>query len=93
MKLQIFAIRDFKAEAYNTPFFFTTQGQALRAFQDLVTDKQSTVSMHPEDFSIYLVGTFDTDSANITPHENGPQHMAKATDLADINPTPLHKVS
>lgn len=91
MKLHIFAIKDSKAEAFNTPFFQATQGQALRAFQDLANDKTSTVSMHPEDYSLYQLGYYDTDDAHIEPL-NTPKYLANANDLTDLNSVPLKRV-
>ena len=67
MKLKIFSIFDAKAEAFNTPFFFNMTGQATRAFQDLVADPQSAISKHPEDYTLFEIGEFDTDTANVTP--------------------------
>lgn len=60
MKLKIFSIFDTKAEAFNTPFFFSFPGQATRAFEDLVNDPQSQISKHPEDYSLFELGEFDS---------------------------------
>lgn len=93
MNLRIFVIRDIKADAFATPFFQATQGQALRAFADLANDKQTTVGQHPEDYVLYFLGTFDLISGDITA-EPRPQHLASGTDFIN-NPTavPLQRVS
>lgn len=59
MMLKAFAIFDIKSETYNTPFFFPATGQAVRAFKDLVNDRQTTVGRHPGDFKLCCVGVFD----------------------------------
>ena len=75
MKLKVFSIFDSKAEAFNTPFFFNMTGQALRAFEDLAKDPQAAISKHPEDYTLFEIGEFDTDTGQLiplpTPHSLG----------------------
>ena len=59
MILKMFAIFDNKADVYMTPFFFPATGQAVRAFADLVGDERSTVSKHPDDYKLVLIGEWD----------------------------------
>lgn len=62
MKLEIMALYDAKAEAYMTPFFAQTVGAAMRGLSDLVNDigpqKGEAPSLHPEDFSLWRLGTW-----------------------------------
>lgn len=93
MTLRMFTIRDIKGDAFGTPFFQATQGQALRAFADLATNADSTVGQHPEDFILYFLGTFDIITGDFTaePH---PQHLATGTDfIQNPNTVPLQRVS
>lgn len=92
MKLLMFSIRDIKADSFATPFFFATQGQALRAFGDLANDKQSTVGQHPEDYVLFHCGTFhiDTGDFEALPH---PAHLATGSDFVNLNAVPLQRVS
>ena len=62
---KMFAIYDSKAEAYNTPFFFTTIGQATRAFSDEIANPRSQLHSHPEDFGLFELGTYDDATAKI----------------------------
>lgn len=80
MQLRIFSIRDLKAEAFNTPFFQHTVGQALRAFEDLARDPQSVVSRHPEDFALFQLGVFEdsTGSFELLP---APASLGLASDF------------
>lgn len=57
--MKIYSMYDEKAKAFNRPFIFSTHGQATRAFSDGVSDPQSHLSKHPEDFSLYCIGDFD----------------------------------
>lgn len=57
--LNIYSIFDEKAEVFNAPFFMPRDGMALRAFADLVNDKNTTPGQHPDDFKLVFLGTFD----------------------------------
>lgn len=60
MKSVICAVRDVKLNEFNPPVVFQSVGQAERVFHDeALPGKDSMLSKHPEDFSLYLVGTFD----------------------------------
>lgn len=85
MKLHLFTIFDTKAAAYNTPFAFSTTGQALRAFHDLVNDHQSTISKHPEDYQLWHAGEFDTDTGQLQSSEVKP--IAHGTDFVAAGPS------
>lgn len=71
MILQVFTVHDQKAGAYLPPFYFTTKGQALRAFGDSVNDPQHSFAIHPEDYTLFDLGTYDdataTFNSNVTP--------------------------
>jgi len=77
---KLFSIRDSKGETYFPPFHKNTHGEAERFFQDLARDEKSTINKHPEDFDLYHVGEFDTQSGKIKPLDT-PQHMHKAVAL------------
>lgn len=87
MTLNVYAIHDEKAALYMNPFFFPTQGQALRAFNDLVNDSNSTVYKHPEDYRLYHLGTYDDHTGTFTTHN--PELVASANDFVAIKSVPL----
>lgn len=66
MILKIFAIRDNKAEAFNTPFFTPTKGLAIRSFQEAVNDKNTPFSKYPDDFTMFELGSFDDNTGELT---------------------------
>jgi len=78
--LKAFAIRDAKAEVYNTPFFQKSHGEAERSFMELVKDKNSLVAKYPEDFDLYYLGTYNSISGLIDALET-PQHMTKGVSV------------
>lgn len=60
--MRVFAIYDRKAEGYQAPFAVPTIGQAERAFMDACSEPGTDLSKHPEDYSLYCVGSFDQQS-------------------------------
>ena len=67
MIVKVFSIHDVKASTFGQPFFAVNKGIAVRMFADLVGDKQSMVSKHPDDFKLYLLGDFDDNSGGLSP--------------------------
>ncbi len=58
----VFAVYDSKSEAYLQPFFMPTKGSALRAISDCVNDAQHQFAQHPEDYTLFHLGTFEDNS-------------------------------
>lgn len=67
MKNKIYSIYDEKAEVFNTPFFSQNDNIAIRSFQDLANDPQSTIYRHPEDYKLYELGVFEDDAGKVIP--------------------------
>lgn len=65
MILKLFSIYDSKAENFNQPFAMSAAGQAIRWFEELSQDTNSTISRFPNDFVLYEIGTFDNSTGNI----------------------------
>lgn len=68
MKLSIFSIFDSKADAYINPFFLPNQALAMRAFADCVNSESHQFGMNPHDYTLFLVGSFDSDSGTFETH-------------------------
>lgn len=64
--LQIFAIFDAAAEVYMRPFYAQSRGEAIRAFSDLVDDQEHPIGKHPEDYSLFVVGSFDPQTGAVS---------------------------
>lgn len=76
-KLKIYSVYDKKALAYNQPFFYHQNGQAIRAFSDAVNDSQSPFFKHPADFCLFYIGEWDDQKGIIIPTQN-PQPLEEA---------------
>lgn len=67
MKLSGYTIYDFKALTYHSPFFCVADGVATRMFSDLVNDRQSNISRHPTDYSLWYIGEYDDRAGAMVP--------------------------
>lgn len=67
MTYQIFSIRDSKTNIYYPPQFRTNEGEAQRDFHALINDPQSIPGKYPADYSMWHLGTYDSDSGAINP--------------------------
>lgn len=70
--LNVYSFYDSKAKTYHTPFFLKQDGQAIRAFLDLVNNPQTDIAKYPEDFSLFKLGQFDDETGCIYPDEKVP---------------------
>lgn len=66
MLLQVFAVYDSKVEAYMSPFFMQSRGQAIRAFCDTAEDSNSQIGKHPADFTLFHLGEYDDSNASFS---------------------------
>jgi hypothetical protein len=82
MKLQIFAVYDSKAEAYLSPFFMQSKGQAIRAFGNSASDASTDLGRHPEDFTLFHLGEYDDQNASFS-LVSSPISIGLALELVD----------
>lgn len=61
MITQIMAVRDRAIDSFGQPFFAQAIGQATRQFADAVNSgkQDDNLALHPEDFDLYHLGTYD----------------------------------
>jgi len=59
----MFSIYDSKIEAYLQPFFMPTKGAAIRAITDTLDDREHMFAKHPEDYTLFHLGTFEDGTA------------------------------
>lgn len=63
MKMYVCAVRDRAADSFGTPIFVPAIGVAQRSFVDEINKKDSQWHDHADDFDLYAIGTYDTDTA------------------------------
>lgn len=84
MILEVYSIRDAKAEYFNTPFFQKTKGEAIRNFSNAVNDEKTQLNQHPEDFDLWKIGQWDDQKGQIVSLST-PEHVVKAVDFTQNN--------
>jgi len=71
MKLNIYSIYDDTAKAFMQPFFLHNHALAVRAFTDQVnSETPNSLSLHPEQFTLYHVGEFNDETGNLELREH-----------------------
>lgn len=65
MILQVYSVYDAKAEAFMTPFYMQAKGQAIRAFTDTVNDDSHAFSKHPQDYTLFEIGSWDDSNGSL----------------------------
>lgn len=67
----IVSVRDSAVEAFMNPFVVPATGAAVRSFKDEVNRKDAGNAMnkHPDDYELYVLGTFDERTGAIAPCE------------------------
>lgn len=66
MKIKFYAVYDKKALAYIMPFFMPNDGTAERAFFDTCNTEDHMFCKHPEDYSLYDIGSFEDTTGEVT---------------------------
>lgn len=83
MNLHVMAVYDKKGRCYAQPFFSAHPDVGLRSFAAAVNTPSSAPSHNPEDFSLFLLGTFNDDTGRFNLTEN-PVVVAEAINLKRV---------
>ena len=67
---RVFAVYDNAAGAYLQPFFMTTIGLAIRAFEGAATDQNHQFFNHAGDYTLFEIGTFDEVTGELVSNQN-----------------------
>ena len=73
LRMVLFCVYDVKAEVYFPPFGVGTMGEAVRVFEDLLSDPQGRIGKHPGDYRLFRVGEFDTETGVVAGRLEGVQ--------------------
>lgn len=65
MITRMFSVYDSKAKAFLPPFFMPVDAVAKRTFSDCANDPRHAFCMHPEDYTLFALGTFDDNNAAV----------------------------
>lgn len=65
--MKVYSVFDKVGNFYCTPFFCVSDAVASRMFGDAVLDPNTNLHMHPGDYDLYCLGTFDDAIGLISP--------------------------
>ncbi len=65
MKMNIYAIFDTASGTYWKPIYARSDEEIKRSFKGAADNAESDIGAHPEDYSIFRLGTFDDNTAKI----------------------------
>lgn len=83
MKMNIYSIFDTAAGIYQRPFTGNTDGEVTRSFGDICTDAEHPIGQHPEDYTLFRLGTFNDGTGEIMPIP--PMKVATALELISLS--------
>ena len=72
MKLIVFSIRDTAARGYLEPFYAQTPAVGFRRWAENVGHKDCMFHKHPDDYTLWEIGTFDQDTGQHDNYKEGP---------------------
>jgi len=87
----VFTVYDAKAEAYLPPFILPKISMAKRTFSDCVNSNDHQFGAHPEDYTLFTIGTFDDETAQynllLTPESLGLgiEYVVKEPDTEQVD--------
>lgn len=78
----LYSVYDVVCEEYNPPFVCKNIQTAIRNMRDSLKDaKQSIIAMHPEDYVLFEVATFDKTTGVILPQREEHRNSYKLSNL------------
>jgi len=83
---RVFTVYDSKSEAYLQPFFLQTVGQAVRSITDCVRDSNHQFNRHPEDYTLFEIGSFEDNTAVFEVHKT-PVSLGKCLEFIEESPS------
>lgn len=79
MKFNIYSVYDVKACAYARPLYLRSKEELFAAIYETAKEKSTGFYKHPEDYTVYELGTFDELTAKI--EYIGPQSVGTVLDI------------
>lgn len=69
MEFELYTIYDAAENRYSTPVCNSNDSVAMRAFAHEVNRPDNLWNSHPQDFTLYNIGTFYAETGEIIPHK------------------------
>jgi len=85
MDKMLYGIKDDKVHAFTGKLFEARNDQeASRMLHAAVNDDKIQLSMYPEDFSLWRIGTYDDETGILKQGKDEPRHVCGAISLKNI---------
>lgn len=65
MKKPILSVYDVASNCFGQPVIVVAVGEGMRSFCDACADDKSAFGAHPEDYSLFEIGSFDDQSGDL----------------------------
>jgi len=85
MKLNLYAVFDSVAGMHLTPFVAQNHGVAVRSFGDQCGNPNSPFHIHPDNYILFHIGTYDLQSARVENCERA-ERLGTAMDFKPVLP-------
>ncbi len=69
MLMSIFAIYDSGISTWKPPMFCRAKGEILRWWIEMVNNEQTDLSKHPQDYTLFDIGTWDDEKCKFDLHK------------------------
>lgn len=61
------AVLDQKVGAFSPPMFVRSRGEGIRSFLDACGDPKTSLHSHPEDYQLFVLGSFEDSTGALVP--------------------------
>lgn len=85
--LKLFSVYDNALKEFNPPTFLHGRGVAFRAFQDAVNAPDNPFGKHPDDYTLFELGTFEGQTGEIKMN-TAPERICSARDVLNVQVDP-----
>lgn len=86
----IFSVYDVASGTFQRPFVALKKGEAIRSFVDICADKSHPLGQHPEDYTLFELGSFNDQSGEIIDVVNA--KVITGLEAADVGVSDLNGV-
>ena len=65
MRLNVYCVFDRASGIYDRPWCANSDGAATRSFTDICSDADHPIGKHPEDYTLFRIGTWSDDKGEL----------------------------
>lgn len=88
--MNLYAIRDIKADAFAAPFLMANDNVAIRAVSETCTLPENRLALHPGDYQLWSLGSYDEPTGKIN---SQPELVCNVSSLVANQPVQLKEVA